>query len=107
MTQSNVGKERGAKIRVAVLSNEKKRLFLDFTNDVKSEAKKDEFQNVKEDKISAVDTESTAGTSEISEDDAASWAAYAEDYEEDYVEDEDSYEDEDRDIEDALGIGFY
>jgi len=120
------GLERGARIRVAVLSNEHKRLFLDFTDDVKQsaqeEAKQEEAEAVvtatvataeealstavKEEQDSDDSTESSYG--DLSEEEAAAWAAYGamgEESEQDYIDNEEY--DEDRDIEDALGLGSY
>mmetsp|Transcript_3210 Transcript_3210/g.4675 ORF Transcript_3210/g.4675 Transcript_3210/m.4675 type:complete len:398 (+) Transcript_3210:112-1305(+) len=119
------GLERGARIRVAVLKNEKKRLALDFTADVKADDSDDDAEKEKkvavleeeeeeeeaknEDVVAEEEVDDSAdddddygyGNYEVDEDEAAAWAAYAaggEDYDDD---------DEDRDIEDALGIGTY
>mmetsp|Transcript_29437 Transcript_29437/g.43386 ORF Transcript_29437/g.43386 Transcript_29437/m.43386 type:complete len:390 (+) Transcript_29437:91-1260(+) len=118
------GLERGARIRVAVLKNEKKRLALDFTSDVKADDSDDDAEKEKkvavleeeeeeeaknEDVVAEEQVDDSAdddddygyGNYEVDEDEAAAWAAYAaggEDYDDD---------DEDRDIEDALGIGTY
>jgi len=124
------GLERGAEIKVTVKSNEKKRLFLDFTKETKDVAAEEaalqkreeeeeaEFNKQEEaeeaaaaaaaafglDKIEeeSDDTESDDASSDISDDEAGNWAAYADDY-----ADEDDGYDEDADIEDALGIGSY
>lgn len=147
------GLDVGTKIKVQVESNEKKRLFLDFTPDVKEEAEKDrlEHQKRREEKDTtrekeAAETnaiETTAATAagavavasaslsvvssvsadddDVSQHEAHAWAAYAEyanddnsnEQEDDpYAEYADDYKahddyDEDRDIEDALGLGSY
>jgi predicted RNA-binding protein with RPS1 domain len=125
------GLEKGAKIRVAVASNEKKRLFLDFPDAVKADAKDEnsgtniqelasettddsesEDSGMSEEEMAAwaefaaADTSPTASISnagsESVDDESGTWAAYGND------DDNDDYEDdEDRDIEDALGIGAY
>eukprot|EP00545_Synedropsis_sp_CCMP1620_P012258 CAMPEP_0119007944 /NCGR_PEP_ID=MMETSP1176-20130426/3351_1 /TAXON_ID=265551 /ORGANISM="Synedropsis recta cf, Strain CCMP1620" /LENGTH=361 /DNA_ID=CAMNT_0006960181 /DNA_START=137 /DNA_END=1222 /DNA_ORIENTATION=- len=129
------GLEKGAKIRVTVASNEKKKLFLDFPDDVKADSKEDKSATVIQEKDSETtdasesetssmsDDEAAAwaefaagdsqpasstsdGASELSDDEAAAWAAYgSDDDEEEYDQDDD--DEEDRDIEDALGIGMY
>ena len=98
------GLERGAKIRVAVAQNVKRRLSLDFTEDVKEEAAKDQNSG-------APSPSSTAQNNvSMSEEELAAWAAYASDSQgqsdDDDYEDEDDY-DEDKNIEDALGLGTY
>lgn len=94
------GLELGAVIRVSVLTNEKKRLALDFTEDVKEDAKKEaETANLSEVTTKIEDDQPEENEVEISNsDEAGVWGAYsADDYE----------DDEDRDIEDALGLGAY
>ena len=116
------GLERGAKIKVIVKSNEKKKLFLDFTQETKDLAAEEAELKIKEAEKAAAELkqkeaeEAAAAaaaafgfdvdndvqdeaSSYISEDEAAAWASYADDYEDDY--------DEDADIEDSLGIGSY
>ncbi len=101
------GLERGAMVKVTVQSNERKRLFLDFTDETKALAAQERQGTEKaseEEKIVDVDVDDGESTQDneydISDDEAAAWAAYASDsYEDDY--------DEDADIEDALGIGSY
>ena len=123
------GLERGAKIRVAILSNEKKRLFLDFTSDVKEDAnaKRKQEEQAKDDKIVAEKVDKKENGDDVyasvsdGNDEAAAWGAYdAEDADagdwaapNDGADDwaafaigEEGY-DEDDDIEDALGIGSY
>lgn len=106
------GLERGAKIRVSCVKNERKRLSLDFTDDVKDEAERQRLQKEEEERnrqvkvISRPEDRSVAVVEEDTttyDEEAAAWAAYnEEDYDDEYED-----EDEDRDIEDALGIGFY
>jgi len=95
------GLEQGAIIRVAVLENKKKRLALDFAKDVKEDAKKMPETKSTSEVVTMVDNDKLEETSvvETSEDDAIAWGAYSAD---DYYED-----DEDRGIEDALGLGSY
>jgi hypothetical protein len=124
------GLERGARIRVAVLENERKRLFLDFTEDVKQQAAQEveaetaekesdsvvETTMVSEERIPVEEKQEQSGEEEkwsyasISDEEAAAWAAYAgmEEGEEEHIyeEDNDDY-DEDKNIEDALGLGSY
>eukprot|EP00560_Eucampia_antarctica_P001056 CAMPEP_0197841752 /NCGR_PEP_ID=MMETSP1437-20131217/46356_1 /TAXON_ID=49252 ORGANISM="Eucampia antarctica, Strain CCMP1452" /NCGR_SAMPLE_ID=MMETSP1437 /ASSEMBLY_ACC=CAM_ASM_001096 /LENGTH=170 /DNA_ID=CAMNT_0043451549 /DNA_START=1003 /DNA_END=1515 /DNA_ORIENTATION=- len=111
------GLETHARIRVAVSSNQRKRLTLDFTNDVKQQAnpKNDTDTDIDNDN----DTDDNTITNELDddqesngeqdnndmdeeEDEAAAWAAYAVD---EYDDDQD--DDEDESIEDSLGLGSY
>ena len=105
------GLERGASIRVAVKSNEQKRLFLDFTQDTKDMAAEEAAAKKKEEEEAAAEAaaaafgletieEDSTSPAEVSDDEAAMWAAYADD------DDADDYDD-DADIEDSLGIGSY
>lgn len=106
------GLEKGARIRVKVISNEKKRLFLGFTDDVATE---DTRKTIAPHGVSTVET--TASNS-LSEEEAREWQSFAQesselitgsqdnDFTDDYSDDEDDY-DEDRAIEDALGLGTY
>jgi len=125
------GLEKGAELRLAVSSIEKKRLFLDFTQDTKDfadkvreeekEARKASLKLAdekyalegQEDSTSeSLDQPRAANPNEgdqqeyfdpyYNDDEAADWAAY--NVYDDEAEDDG---DEDRDIEDALGIGFY
>lgn len=121
------GLERGAKIRVSIESNEKKRLFLDFTPDVKAEAaedlnrEKEENQRKEKEKRRKIEERAVAkaevkaatevANTDMSDEDAASWAEFAalpitpvsDDPYDDYNDNTSSY-DEERDIEDALGL---
>lgn len=117
------GLERGAKIRVAVLSNERKRLFLDFTPDVKKEALTEQQQKSQDKEIVSVsptneeaeDTEAEVENETFDEFDAAAWAEFAaapdyvdeESYYDDYDDSSDNGNDEDRDIENSFGLGSY
>ena len=130
----DAGLERGAKIKVVVESNEKKRLLLDFTADVKEEAAQEEIRRQEEKEqeeqrqqeaaaakavvsTPVANTDSLADTieeatssisnSESPEDDNEDpYAEYAADYSDYSADDYDSY-DEERDIEDSLGLGTY
>ena len=97
-------------------SIENKRLFLDFTQDTKElKATEEPAQTVEEIKGKTNDLEKIEEDSPQTEsdnedhnqnfdpyaDEAAAWANYYNDYD-DYAD-----EDEDRDIEDALGLGSY
>jgi len=95
------GLEQGAVIRVAVLQNSKKKLALDFTEDVKEDAKKEPETESPPEMVTDIDNDEPEDRSgeEISEDEATAWGAYTAD---DYYSD-----DEDRGIEDALGLGTY
>jgi predicted RNA-binding protein with RPS1 domain len=114
------GLERGTRIRVAVLSNEKKRLFLDFTDDVKQGAETERMQEEMKRQqaeetvvVTPVQQQESLDQNEsyeMSEEEAAAWAAYASTDDEldegECLENGDDY-DEERDIEDALGLGTY
>jgi predicted RNA-binding protein with RPS1 domain len=121
---AEAGLERGARIRLSVASNNKRRLSLDFTPDVKKDAEEERMQ--KSSKQGTNIPETTIASSVIAADEVAEWVAYdsegqassasddEEDEEDDYEDDEeDDYEDdegdndEDKDIEDAFGLGFY
>lgn len=120
--------ERGAKIRLRVKSIKKKRLLLDFTQETIDLSQEENANSTNEATEEDVETsqpntkaieESPQVENEIQEsdeesidssydeysdpyyDEAAAWAAYAED---NYADEED---DEDKNIEDALGIGYY
>jgi len=130
-----VGLEHGATIKVSVLSNEKKRLFLDFTQETKDlalaeaeeaealksrqeeeERKKQEDEEERKQQEEALkalnvdaeeEEEEEEKGSDVSVNEASMWAAYADDYAGGgYDDDGDNY-DEDADIEDSLGIGSY
>lgn len=130
-----VGLELGAKVKLQVQSNEKKRLFLDFTEDVKQEAEQEREDRKRKKEQQAkqaiegdsgvqvdVDGPSSDAITDLlpvlSKEEEAAWAAYASQSESAQVQDEeesddddDEYDDddydEDRDIEDALGLGTY
>lgn len=115
------GLERGAKIQVAVQSNANKRLALDFTQKVKDDRAR-ELEREAQAKITAErekDKENMKVVMELSDaeaDEAAMWSQFAaapglteEDDEEDYDDDVEynSRYDEERDIEDSLGLDSY
>ena len=124
-----VGLEQGAKIRLSVSSNEKQRLFLDFTQDVIDDSKKEleakqlvkellnennESENISVDEYDDNNDDEDEDEDDNNDDefDAAAWAEFAAapDNVEDAYEDDYNYyedEDEDRDIEDSLGLGSY
>lgn len=110
---SKAGLERGARLRLKVASNEQSRLFLDFTDDVKEDsgtdkeaetAQQTEFEERPTDSSAVSSKDGHSSTTLISDEEATAWAEYA-DYAEEEVEEEEY--DEDRDIEDALGLGTY
>ena len=107
-----IGLKRGAGVEVIVLSNEKKRLELDLPPPPSKEVKGESKGN------SGLDDLMVAA--ELSEDEALAWAAYASGNDQpDASQDEEAMwaayadyadmdnDDEDRDIEDALGIGTW
>jgi predicted RNA-binding protein with RPS1 domain len=123
-----VGLELGAKIRVVVQSNERKRLFLDFPEDVKREEEREraskqetmiqQISNSKSDAefIQSPNSSSAATVGSISsmqftENVSVSSMDEVNDEvkndESEYYDDEEEDDDEDRMIEDALGIGMY
>jgi len=91
------GLGKGAVIRVAVASNKNKRLALDFTQDVKEDAKKPQETEIPSEEVAKIETEETKESPP--DDEEYGWGAYSAD---DFYGD-----DEDRDIEDALGLGSY
>ena len=115
------GLELGAKIRVQVMEKDKKRIFLDFTNDVKEDAIAEANETLKEEKEKEIENNEHY----LSDEDAAEWAKFAagDDYSSSQEDNEDDYydasaweefaikdnsdDDEDRKIEDALGLGSY
>eukprot|EP00429_Kryptoperidinium_foliaceum_P070460 CAMPEP_0176061176 /NCGR_PEP_ID=MMETSP0120_2-20121206/30499_1 /TAXON_ID=160619 /ORGANISM="Kryptoperidinium foliaceum, Strain CCMP 1326" /LENGTH=364 /DNA_ID=CAMNT_0017394731 /DNA_START=159 /DNA_END=1253 /DNA_ORIENTATION=+ len=128
------GLERGAKVRLSVESVEKRRLSLDFTDDVKKEAEVEQAE--KKSMPDEAETSATGpSTGGMSVDELEEWAAFASlgesrspdvqspieskdeeksqnAYEEDLDDegdDGDDYDDydEERDIEDSLGLGYY
>jgi predicted RNA-binding protein with RPS1 domain len=116
------GLERGATIKVAVHSNENRKLILDFTQETKDIAAREAEAIKREEERTSVSLptketdqqvnvhglESVKNDKEvsISEQEAAAWAAYV-DNNDDVKDDEDDYYDEDEEIEDMLGIGSY
>ena len=104
------GLGQGSPINVIVVSNERKRLELDLAPR-STPAVAEESPSIDEDILESNNSESIEQEgSEISDEEAAMWAAYAidstEDDENEYDEEDEEY-DEDTDIEDALGIGYY
>jgi predicted RNA-binding protein with RPS1 domain len=120
------GLEVGAGVRLTIKSNHKKRLELDFTQDVKSESE-DEQRHQKQ-KLVEIQISPVTSNEIMEEDELAEWASFAsqsntviqsveevvedeeiEEVEEEDLVDEDDYDDydEEKDIEDALGLGFY
>ncbi|CAJ1966662.1 unnamed protein product [Cylindrotheca closterium] len=108
------GLERGANVRLSVASIEKRRLSLQFTEDVRNASQNlNESSGVKEsDRSRPPNASDSISTTEL-----ASREAYAtesqsqvlvtdEEDEDGYYDEEGDY-DEDKDIEDSLGLGFY
>jgi ribosomal protein S1 len=108
-----VGLELGATIKVAVQSSEKKKLILDFTQETKDLAAKElEAKRKNEEDVNPPDLEKSNvedHSENISDQEAAAWAAYANNNEEkdEGGTNDDDYYDEDSEIEDMLGIGSY
>jgi predicted RNA-binding protein with RPS1 domain len=116
----NFGLERGAKVRLKVAAIEERRISLDFTNDVKEQAKEARAPKSKEIPVEVIAPQSQKDV-DMSEEELASWAAYSageetsketnqeviEENEEDEEEEDDDDYDEDKDIEDAMGLGTY
>lgn len=123
------GLERGARVRLCVESVEKRRLSLDFTNDVKlgakaeleaaaaersalvssrkGDAKTKMERNDRSTKDVAPTPTPTAETERVVTTVSTSVKGESEARDEvNYDDDDDDY-DEDRDIEDSLGLGFY
>jgi len=118
----SAGLEKGAKVRLMVESIEKRRISLDFTEDVKEEARQ---EKIKEKEPSNEDEQSVEENNGFSQEELDAWAEYAsqeaqtEDPKEEEVvvdddddnEDEDEYEyddyDEEMDIESSLGLDMY
>jgi predicted RNA-binding protein with RPS1 domain len=107
-----LGLGRGSPINVIVVSNERKRLELDLAPPSSSSPiNAEESLSGDDDVESSINSESIEEkVDEISDEEAAMWAAYnidnTDDDEDEYDEEDDEY-DEDTDIEDALGIGYY
>lgn len=119
---TDAGLEKGAKVKLMVESIEKRRLSLDFTDDVKEDARK-ELDINKQQLVNDDDNGSDDNNISIDDDELASWAAYADqvvardeknddDEADNDDQDEDDYEyddkyDEEADIESALGLDMY
>ena len=134
----DAGLEQGARIRLEVAELDKRRLFLDFTSDVRKDAaieqqRKSEIdQQQKESRMKALadrlsgivadvvevqDTRQAESqpTFELSNNEAAAWAAYSgndnnEENSQEVDDDNEYYDDEDDEdsaIEDALGLGSW
>lgn len=107
-----LGLGRGSSVNVIVVINERKRLELDLAPPSSSSPiNAEESLSGDDDVESSINSESIEEkVDEISDEEAAMWAAYAidntDDDEDEYDEEDDEY-DEDTDIEDALGIGYY
>ena len=114
-----VGLKQGSRVDVVVLSNDKKRLEFDFLPAVVESKEKEETN------ASSTSTEISSAYDDISEEEAAAWAAFGSNESHQYditdeeaamwaaynpsgneSDDEDEH-DEDKDIEDALGIGSW
>lgn len=105
-----LGLGRGSPINVIVVSNERKRLELDLAPPSSSSPINAEESLSGDDDVIDTSESIEEKVDEISDEEAAMWAAYAidntDDDEDEYDEEDDEY-DEDTDIEDALGIGYY
>ena len=125
------GLERGARLRLKIESNEKKRLYLDFTDDVKREAEEERSRlgtkvadGSTTPSTSKPDENTKPKSEQLSPEILSEWAEFAEQSrvltdaimtddggqgDDDDEDDDDDYDDydEDRDIEDALGLGSY
>jgi hypothetical protein len=120
------GLERGARVRLKVASNDRQRLSLDFTKDVKDDAARSGEEAThqvparnttpqgpaRSTKVAPINSSERKVSLEAQT--AASRIAFKaeqvdDDVEEDDDDDDDEYDDydEDRDIEDALGLGTY
>lgn len=110
----DAGLEKGAQVRLSVDNVNKRRLSLDFTEDVKGEAKELETKNAK----ATMQISNSGQVQEVngmSAEELAEWAAFAarngEETEaqggnEEGDDDYDEY-DEEREIEESLGLGYY
>ena len=124
----NSGLEKGAKVRLMVESIDKRRLSLDFTDDVKEDARKELKMAAAQKKMDAAKKNDVSSDDNIQRDDdeLASWAEFAanqevaqddendndddddvDDDDDDDEEDDDDDYDEDRDIESAFGLDSY
>jgi predicted RNA-binding protein with RPS1 domain len=115
------GLERGSGVRLQVASNDGQRLFLDFTEDVKVEASKSRPRNANQVESTGAASGRESVHRKIPEVEAAKYVytsvpsagtfmlANTGSDDEAPTDDDDDYDeyDEDRDIEDALGLGTY
>ena len=106
------GLERGAKVRLCVESVEKRRLSLDFTDDVKRESTSAlEATSAESKTLPLIENRYTKSETEEKSDFPQLLTAMPVDAdvldEQEYQDDGDGDYDEDRDIEDSLGLGFY
>jgi predicted RNA-binding protein with RPS1 domain len=69
------GLERGTRLRLSVASNDKRRLFLDFTPDVKKDAEEERMRKASKQRKNIPET--TIASSDIVADELAEWEAYA------------------------------
>lgn len=110
----DAGLVKGARIRVSVHSNERKRLLLDLPIDVKQScgiSSKERKSNTDIPNYNSHEEEATEIANYMTQDEAAEWASFAyqtpttadnEEQGDDFDDD-----DEDRKIEDAFGLGTY
>lgn len=102
------GLKPGASVDVVVVRNDRKRLEFGFPSTVDIETNDLDVSSDTQAPVDLDDVDEAVDEPDISEEEAAMWAAYA-----DYSsrsndgEDEDDKPDEDREIEDALGIGSW
>jgi predicted RNA-binding protein with RPS1 domain len=106
------GLERGAKVRLCVESVEKRRLSLDFTDDVKRESTSAlEATSAESKTLPLIENRYTKSETEEKSDFPQLLTTMPVDAdvldEQEYQDDGDGDYDEDRDIEDSLGLGFY
>ncbi|VEU36450.1 unnamed protein product [Pseudo-nitzschia multistriata] len=121
------GFEKGAKVRLIVESVEKRRLSLDFTDDVKEDARKEKEQkqqlidesndSQKRDELDAWkeygnqkyqdDNNLNDGTDDAINDGNEYNKGYNDEYDEEYEDDYDDRYDEEMDIESSLGLDMY
>ncbi|GAX29131.1 hypothetical protein FisN_7Hh271 [Fistulifera solaris] len=100
-----VGLHKGVQVDVQVISCEKKRLFLDFSESLKQEAER-KYKAAAEDDPYA--EEAALYAAQQQRQNTESTALVEDDEEDDYDEEEDDDDyDEDREIEDAMGLGRY
>lgn len=117
----SAGLEKGAKVRLTIESIEKRRLSLDFTEDVKEEARQEKI----EEKEPINEQQRSIGEKDYSQDELDTWAEYANEQvltaklDEEKVDykggddddDDDEYEydqyDEEMDIESSMGLDMY